>query len=497
MFERLFSESYMPHGHCYFWEPDLVWLHLLSDMGVFAAYMTIPAFLAILLKRRGDIELRSVVWLFVAFIMLCGVTHLMGAITIWHPFYRMEGILKAATALVSIATAIMLFRKMPLALSIPSPSALQAEVEQRKATEEKVRDELSRNEAILAALPDVIFELDEQRKLVSVGGTTVGSSATGDGLESWERDVLEQLDSVLDELGEVTRLVSHRFRLRDRNGVELDYLARVVRMSSGGWVASIQDVSEHTRLVESLKASREILEQFVFTASHDLRSPLRAVSQLATWLEEDLGPTLEGENLDNLVTLRQRVGRMDGLLAGLLEFSRAGRTSDQLEPVDLRNVLDLVVEHEVSEQSTGRDISGFVIRAEGDLPVIETIRAPLDRILANLVINSVKHHDRDEGEVVLRVDDSHPHHVVLEVEDDGPGIAPKYQERVFQLFQTLVPKDRMESSGLGLAIARRTVTAVGGSLELESPVRQGRGTLFRIVWPRRVREFISAPFRNN
>jgi len=366
--EHLLSESYMPHGHCYFWEPGLVWLHLLSDVGVFAAYSAIPAFLAILLRRRGDIEFRGVVWLFVAFIVLCGFTHLMGAVTIWHPYYQFEGALKMVTALVSIATAVTLFRAMPVALAIPSPAALRAEVAQRTKSEERLRDQLARTEAILASLPDAVLELDEAGEIVSVAGSAKSLVAQkeleGGAFESWEQEVLEALRPELVRSPDREGALATSFRLRSPFGVELDYKARSVPLEAGGWVVSIQDVSDQVRLVESLRTSRQVLEQFVYTASHDLRSPLRAVSQLASWLEEDLGPELQGENLENLQTLRSRVQRMDDMLRGLLSFSRAGRAMDGAEDVDLAKLLDGIVEHEVSEQSIDRPVEGFTVRAE-------------------------------------------------------------------------------------------------------------------------------------
>jgi len=495
MLERFLGQDYMPHGHCYFWEPGLVWLHLFSDLGVFLAYAAIPGFLAVLIKQRDDLGFRRLLWLFVGFIVLCGLTHLMGAITIWHPFYRTEGVLKALTAVISVVTAVALYRALPVALAIPSRAALHAEVSQRRSTEDKLRAELSRQQATLTALTGVVLEIAVDRNVKRMTGAP-GSAPSPNAQpadDPWARQVALAIADTLDEANDVGVAHATRLQLRDEHGAKLDYAARVVAMEGGGWVVSVDDVSDEVRLIESLRASREILEQFVYTASHDLRSPLRAVTQLSLWLEEDLGPRLEGENLEHLRALRSRVQRMDDMLSGLIRFSRAGQAMDDAAEIDLQAVLDGILEHELSDEAAGRPTSGFTVRAEGALPTLRTVRAPLERVLANLVTNAVRHHDRDQGTVIVRANDESAHQVTIEVEDDGPGIEPRHQERIFQLFQTLVPKDRKESSGMGLAVARRTVLSLGGSIEVESPIRDGRGTLFRVKWPRVLRRPLEVP----
>jgi two-component system, NtrC family, sensor kinase len=108
--------DFMPHGHCYQWRPDVLWLNVVSDGLIFAAYMAIPITLVIALRKVKYLPYRWIFVMFAAFISLCGVTHLMEIVTIWQPAYYLEGFIKAATGAVSIATAVLFIPILPRAL---------------------------------------------------------------------------------------------------------------------------------------------------------------------------------------------------------------------------------------------------------------------------------------------------------------------------------------------------------------------------------------------
>jgi signal transduction histidine kinase/CheY-like chemotaxis protein len=142
----LSTAPFMPHGMCFLWEPGVLWLHVISDLLIAAAYYAIPVLLFNFSRRRRDIGFN---WIFVAFglfILACGTTHLLGAVTVWHPIYRLEGVVKAVTALASIATFAILIPLVPVLIQLPSPAQLErvnatlaAEIEIRRAAEAAVR----------------------------------------------------------------------------------------------------------------------------------------------------------------------------------------------------------------------------------------------------------------------------------------------------------------------------------------------------------------------
>jgi len=118
------SENFMPHGHCFLWQPDILWLHVLSDAGIVAAYFAIPFALLYFVRKRKDLPFQTVFLLFGAFIFLCGASHVMDIWVLWHPDYAVQGVILALTAMVSIATFFMTVKLIPQALLLPSPAQL-------------------------------------------------------------------------------------------------------------------------------------------------------------------------------------------------------------------------------------------------------------------------------------------------------------------------------------------------------------------------------------
>ena len=141
------ASDFMPHGACYLWQPDVLWLNVVSDGVIAISYYSIPIGLAYFVQRRHDLVYSWMFYMFAAFILACGTTHLISILTVWHPYYRMEGIVKAATGLVSIVTAGALWPLIHKALLLPGPeqlrernNQLQAEVERRKEIAEQLRE---------------------------------------------------------------------------------------------------------------------------------------------------------------------------------------------------------------------------------------------------------------------------------------------------------------------------------------------------------------------
>src|SRR5579885_1897136 len=180
-FRRLFASDYMPHGHCYFWQPSLLWLHTVSDGLIVLAYYSIPLTLLYFMHNRPGLRLNGVILMFGAFILACGTTHLMNIWDIWHSTYRLEGIIKAATALLSVATAVAMFRLVPQARKVPLPDELakmnadlQAEIAARKAAEERLlrvleserQDRDSMLQAYFEGAPQAILGMDEDGRIV-------------------------------------------------------------------------------------------------------------------------------------------------------------------------------------------------------------------------------------------------------------------------------------------------------------------------------------------
>jgi len=232
-----------------------------------------------------------------------------------------------------------------------------------------------------------------------------------------------------------------------------------------------QRVAERT--AELQRSNRE-LDQFAYVASHDLKAPLRAIEHLVNWISEDVGEILPEMSQMHLVKLSGRVRRMEILLNDLLTYSRVGRIKSQNRRVDtgalVQNIIELLTPP-----------SGFTITMDPTMPILRTAATPLETVLRNLINNAIKHHDQPEGHIHVAASE-HADAIEFAVIDDGPGIAPEFHTRIFELFQTLKPRDQVEGSGMGLAIVQKTITNRGGAIWVESG--PGRGTTFRFTWPK-------------
>jgi PAS domain S-box-containing protein len=235
-----------------------------------------------------------------------------------------------------------------------------------------------------------------------------------------------------------------------------------------------QDEAEQKRLTAELSRSNTDLEQFAYVASHDLKAPLRAIDSLSLWLQEDLAPLLTQESAKHLTLLRQRTQRMERLLDDLLAYSRAGRVEADIRTVDVAQLIARIAE-------LLDPPPGFAIEVVPPQPVFATALTPLHQVFANLIGNAVKHHDRKEGIIRVTTRDLGDFYEFT-VEDDGPGIPAQYHERIFDMFQTLKPRDQMEGSGIGLALVKRIVLHYGGTVGVLN--RGERGSAFHFTWPK-------------
>ena len=162
-FRALFGTDFMPHLYCLRSDPAVLWLQVISDLAIAAAYFAIPLVLAQVVLKRKEVLFRKVAVLFVLFIAACGTTHLLEIWTIWHPMYRLEGVVKAMTAIFSIVTAIVLVKLRPDILTLPSASELQTEIEQRRRAEADAHAEQERVRTIAESVQDHgLFMIDAQ-----------------------------------------------------------------------------------------------------------------------------------------------------------------------------------------------------------------------------------------------------------------------------------------------------------------------------------------------
>ena len=247
-------------------------------------------------------------------------------------------------------------------------------------------------------------------------------------------------------------------------------------LAADGQVSQIlsvsRDITDRKQTQADLEKRNKELNSFVYVVSHDLKAPLRAVANLSQWIEDDLEGQLTADNQSQMNLLRSRVQRMSSTIDGLLDYARCGHNDEEIRLVEVAKLLVDVIDS-VDPPPT------FTINLPTEMPTFFAKRLPLFQVLVNLIGNGIKHHHSEAGAIQISIED-HGDFYEFAIADNGPGIAPEHQEQMFKIFQAVNPQNRSDSTGIGLAIVKKTIEAEGGAIWLKSEL--GKGTTFYFTW---------------
>lgn len=226
---------------------------------------------------------------------------------------------------------------------------------------------------------------------------------------------------------------------------------------------------------KALETANRDLEQFAYAASHDLKAPLRGIASLSDWLEEDLGPVMSEKAKEMIRLLHGRVLRMESLIDGILTYSRTSRFKEAREPVEVAPLLLEVLELLSAPPGV------VTIDLPDSMPPVVVQKVPFQQVWMNLIGNALKHGAAPNAEVHLGGRDAGEMWEFF-VSDNGPGIFWQFHERIFRIFHTLASRDKVEGTGIGLAIVKKLVDDRGGRVWVES--EPGKGAKFCFTWPK-------------
>jgi two-component system, LuxR family, sensor kinase FixL len=230
---------------------------------------------------------------------------------------------------------------------------------------------------------------------------------------------------------------------------------------------------QQAALLRKVAEINEELSHFAYVVSHDLKAPLRGIKLVTEWLCEDYGDKLDAEAKEQMALLQSRVNRMHNLIDGVLQYSRIGRIKEAWVAVNLSELLPIILD-------TLTPPAHIHVTVQPDLPTLTGEKTRITQVFQNLLSNAIKFIDKPQGEIQVGCV-AEGDFWKFSVADNGPGIEARHFERIFRIFQTLASKDEYESTGVGLALAKKIVELYGGRVWVESEV--GRGSTFFFTFP--------------
>ncbi len=500
------GNPFMPHGFCFLWRPDVLWLHVVSDAIIALAYFCIPVALVHFARKRRDVPFRRVFWLFGAFILLCGTTHLLSIWVLWHPDYYVEGFVKAATAIASIGTAIMVVRLMPEALLFPSPAQLREANARLKEANQKLEGLYSESQergrvtlgAVVDNVMDGVLTLDENRRIESVNAAATAifgyepSELAGQDVRMLmadtykpEHETFYARTQAMND-AEVAGASLREAQARHKDGSVFPVQVAVSAFTVQGrryYTSIIRDITKvkqneenRQKLLNRLTESNTELERFAYVASHDMQEPLRMVLNFSQIIANDYADKLDDEGREYLKIVGDSALRMRDMVADLLDYARLGREGLRIAPVDMTLELAHV------EENLGALIRDSAAEIKsGRLPMVDGSAVQLMRVLQNLIANAIKYQPAGRQPVIRVAAAQEDGHWLFSVQDNGLGIEAAFIDEVFNPFRRLHNWDVIRGTGLGLAVCRKIVENHGGRIWATSA--PGAGSTFFFTLP--------------
>jgi len=224
--------------------------------------------------------------------------------------------------------------------------------------------------------------------------------------------------------------------------------------------------------VRELSHANEELREFAHIIAHDLKTPLRAIGTLADWLSKDYADKFDEQGKEKIRLLVKRAMQMSALIDDILRYSKVGHAISEKRRVDLNSVLSEVIVGIAPPENID-------ITVENELPVLLCERAQILQVFQNLLGNAVKYMDKPRGQIRIDCVEEDAFWK-FSVTDNGPGIEKRHFERIFKLFQTLSPSEKVENTGIGLSIVKKIIELNGGSVSVESEVGEGSTFVFTL-----------------
>jgi len=266
------------------------------------------------------------------------------------------------------------------------------------------------------------------------------------------------------EVAQLASALTEKWVLARKASLKMEELEQMVK----------ERTEEQTKLIEKIDNINKELKDFASIVSHDLKAPLRGIKSLATWILDDCSDKISEQGNEQMNLLLDRVERMYNLIEGVLQYSRAGRTEENIVKINLddfiRETIDMLVPPE-----------NISITIEDKMPVIECSETHIMQLFQNLLSNAIKYMDKPKGQIKVGCVEEDGFWK-FGIADNGPGIEEKHFEKIFKMFQALSVSEDVEGTGVGLTVAKKIVELYGGKIWVESKI--GKGSTFFFTLPK-------------
>jgi PAS domain S-box-containing protein len=227
---------------------------------------------------------------------------------------------------------------------------------------------------------------------------------------------------------------------------------------------------KNIKLLKELEKSNEALQEYAHVVSHDLKSPLRSINALISWIQEDNKNAFDASSLENFSLIEMTLERMEQLISDILSYSSIGSDGLEKQEIDVNQVvLDLKKILFIP--------SHIKVKIQNKLPVVIGERAKIQQLFQNLISNAIKFNDKKRGLVEVDVSEKKSFYQ-FSIKDNGPGIEKKYHDKIFKIFHSLNKNN--SSSGIGLAVVKKIVDLFNGEIWLESKLNEGATFYFTL-----------------
>src|SRR6202051_2688156 len=413
-------QNYMPHGMCFLWQPELIALHVASDSLIALAYYSIPVALIYFVMKRTDLAFPAIFVLTGLFILACGTTHAMSVWTLWFPDYRVDGGIKAVTALLSVGTAVAIWKVMPLALALPSTGQLerrvaartadlQEEVVRRRNTEATLRASEERWRSMFEASAVGITIMDQQNHFAAVNGAfqkMVGyteqelqSLGPGDITHEDARRATREMIQAVESGKRQDYQVEKRYRRKDGKVIWVRVsTARALDPNSPipGIPTLVEDITERKRAEMAWHDAREALSratrltvmgELSASIAHEINQPLSAIITNGRACERflDFSPPDLDEVKEAVGEIVRDGKRASEVLSRIRAMSR--NSAPERGPVDVNLAITEVLA--LTRDELHRHRISVMTELHSNLPVTMADRVQLQQVVLNLVMNGI------------------------------------------------------------------------------------------------------------